>query len=118
MSNVYKHVQLTTINDIISLKLLPIVEFIEFVKLVYQAIYAENWPAYLKLGNVQCNRNTRLSQDGFRLKYGENRTFQDQAKAFNLLPKSIREESCLGKFVSETKQFYRGPFVSGRLLSL
>ena len=33
-----------TINDIFSLKWLPIVEFIEFstVKLVHQAIYAEN----------------------------------------------------------------------------
>lgn len=98
-----------TVNDIFTLKWLPIVEFIEFitVKLVHQAIYAENWPAYLKLETVQYNRNTRLSQDGIRIKYGESRTFQEQAKAFNFLPKSIREESCFGKFVSETRQFYK-----------
>ena len=76
------------------------------MKLVHRAIYAENWPAYLKLVTVHYNRNTRLSQ-GIRLKYGENRTFQDQAKAFNFLPRSIREESCFRKFVSETMQFYR-----------
>ena len=97
------------INDIFSLKWLPMIEFIEFstVKLVHKAIYSENWPEYLKLETVQYNRNTRLSQDGIRIKHGESRTFQDQAKAFNLLPKSIREESCFGKFVSETRQFYR-----------
>ena len=97
------------INDIFSLKWLPMIEFIEFstMKLVHKAIYSENWPEYLKLETVQYNRNTQLSQDGIRIKHGESRTFQDKAKAFNLLPKSICEESCFGKFVSETRQFYR-----------
>ena len=98
-----------TMNEVLSLNWLPVMEYIHFctVKLVQQALYSRNWPVYLNLETVQYNRNTRLSQDGLRIKHGERYSFQDQAKIFNLLPKIIREETCLSKFTSETRKFYR-----------
>ena len=97
------------INEVLSLNWLPIMEYIDFctVKLVQQALHSRNWPAYLNLKTVQYNRNTRLIQDGLRIKHGERYSFQDQAKNFNLLPKAIREEKCLSKFTLETGKFYR-----------
>lgn len=106
-SYVYK--KYATINEVLSLNWLPIIEYIEFstVKLVHQALHSRSWPTYLKLETVQYSRNTRLSQDGLRIKHGERYSFQDQARIFNLLPKSIREEKLSSKFVSEARKFYR-----------
>ena len=106
-SYVYK--RYATIDDVLSLNWLPVVEYIEFstVKLVHQALHSQRWPTYLRLETVQYTRATRLSQDGLRIKHGEKNSFQDQARIFNLLPKSLREEKLSSKFATEARKFYR-----------
>ena len=76
-------------------------------KTAHQALNSHHWPTYLGLKTVEFKRNTHLSQDGVRIKHGVSDSFQDQARIYNTLPKSIREQTSSSIFSSCAKRFYK-----------
>ena len=69
-------------------------------KTTHQALNSQHWPTYLRLKTVEFKRNTRLSQDGVKIEHGVPNSFQDQARIYNILPKSIREQTSSSIFSS------------------
>ena len=96
-------------NDILLLNWLPIREYIDFAvsRATHQALHSPFWPSYLRVETFTYLRVTRLSQDGVRIKHGVPYSFQDQARVFNILPKSVREQESLSIFTSQVRKFYR-----------
>ena len=96
-------------KDVLLLNWLPIHEYVDYVtsKTTHQALNSQHWPKYLGLKTVEFKRNTRLSQDGVKIKHGVPNSFQDQARIYNILPKSIREQTSSSIFSSHAKKFYK-----------
>jgi len=99
-----------SMKDIVELQWLPIKELIEFnvSKLDHKALNDEKWPSYLTVAKIVQARELRSQDEGVKVDYGLSKTFQDQAKAFNDLPKNIRDIKNLNEFVKESKSFYKG----------
>ena len=95
-------------EDVLSLKWLPIREYIDFAscKLAFKALNDPLWPKYLPLELIRHERNLRSSQD-FKVKSGSLKTFSYQAaKSFNILPDDVKRLTDHQKFNSESKKFF------------
>ena len=92
------------LGDVIKLNWLPVHEYIEYstVKYAFHALTNSHWPTYLHTDIVKHSGDTRSCQDGPKIQYEENFTFQNQAKSFNDLPKSIREQKSFSTFSSQS----------------
>ena len=60
------------------------------VKLAHKSLNDELWPNYLKLALIERKRNLRSSDLGPIIKQGDDYTFQQQATAYNNLPKDFK----------------------------
>ena len=92
-------------EDVLSLKWLPIREYIDFAscKLAFKALNDPLWPKYLPLELIRHEQNLRSSQD-FKVKSGSLKTFSYQAaKSFNILPGDAKRLTYPQKFNSESK---------------
>ena len=96
-------------EDVVNLHWLPIKENIDFnvCKLVHKALNDEAWPSYLDITKVPKSREMRSNDDGVKIAHGLPKTFQDQAKVFNLLPKCTRELKEHKRFIKESKSFFK-----------
>ena len=92
---------------VINLSWLPSEENIEMntVKLAHKSLNEELWPNYLKLALIERKRNLRSSDLGSIIKQGDDYSLQQQATAYNNVPKDFKEINDFKTFSRKIKGF-------------
>ena len=92
---------------VINLNWLPSEENIEMntVKLAHKSLNEELWPNYLKLALIERKRNLRSSDLGSIIKQGDDYSLQQQATAYNNVPKDFKEINDFKTFSRKIKGF-------------
>ena len=96
------------VNDVISLKWLPIKERIEFAfaKMSFKALNNDSWPEYLPLMKHERLENSRNKNKFVSRSYEKSTFTEESAIIYNDLPVSIHNTKTYSEFSSRTKSYF------------
>ena len=97
-----------TTKDVIDLKWLPMKELIQWntVKLVHKSKFDPKHPDYLKVEFHNPKRVVRSENQEPLVAFADSKTFQAQAKTFDVLPDKLKTMKEYKKFSKDSKIFY------------